>query len=600
LLKVNLRERIEEILANVYSTGHNQIQAAYEYNESFQNEGLRKSQFVVDRIEELDGKIHNELKDFTALSVGGSDGSDLLALVKNTPVRRTILLEYDNAAAQLATKYTEPLIKQEGGELKVIIGDAFQQLETIVALLDDERRDGAKGLLCVFFGVLHELPRRSSGFELRQYISRLSSVFDRNLFFLSEPCLPPHTEEEIEVRVADIGEARLFELLNHINAHLFGKKQSNNMLSNGFVRAGFPLVMEMLHKLLRFETIPRLQHEMKERLTEFTSDQFVQAFRIALPGSFIERTERVSEGFQRAFLSVDVELRTLNGQAMVLPFSHVRVSAISLPPIQKPFKQELSQEFRYADSSLADVDFPIPFNHPVTEIVLALRSHDWYRQSPAIEKIFTTLNWKERTPDEAFVLGRNVYQCADGEEKRAKNIVNNLRRELAKIPDDLGVHVLIGMFYEVYFDSEGKFRGHDLKDTHLAKLFSLEKSKKFKGCIDFIRAALEPFRDCLGVLPNTTPECLVVNVKLNLSENPPMVESIKCNGTEQMIPRRDHDEDPADGLSDRPFQLETFGVRLGKFWRIPDDHIDVRFDTNVSEIKIVQIRPGKTVRRLQM
>ena len=596
---MDLKLRIEEILANVYSTGHDQTKAAQVYNESFQNEGLRKSQFVVDRINELDAATQEELKDFTAISVGGADGSDLLALVRNTPVRRTILLEYDNAAAALATRHTKQLIEDEGGELHVIIGDAFQQLEPIVERLKVEQKNGAHGLMCVFFGVLHELPQRSNGFELRHYISRLSSVFDRNLFFLSEPCMPPYTEKDVEVRVANIGEDQLFELLKHINAHLFSKEQSIRKLSHGYVRAGFPLVIEMLHKLLRFETIPRLRHEMEEKLTQFTSDQFVQAFRTTLPRAFVERTERVSEGFQHAFWSADVELRTIEGQPLVMPFSHVRVTAISLPPLQSS-KQELPKEFRYADSSLADVDFPTPSGDPVTDIILALRTYNFYQQSPAIDEIFTKLNWQERTPDEAFVLGRNIYQCAEGKEKRAEGILKHLRRELAKIPDDWSIHILNGMFYEAYFDHEGKFRRDDLKDTHLAKLFSLETISKFKDCIEFIHTALEPYRDRLGVLPSRTPERLAVNVTLNLTEHPPLIESIKCGGVEQLVPLHDHVSDPAYELSYRPVRLEKFGVKLSKFWRIPDGRLDVCFDTGVSKIEEIQIRPGKTVRRLQM
>ena len=77
---------------------------------------------------------------------------------------------------------------------------------------------------------------------------------------------------------------------------------------------------------------------------------------------------------------------------------------------------------------------------------------------------------------------------AEGDENRASDIMKDLRRELAKIPDASSMHVLNGMFYEAYFDHEGKFRGDKLKDKHLARLFALETSSKFAVCIDFIRA----------------------------------------------------------------------------------------------------------------
>jgi len=50
------------------------------------------------------------------------------------------------------------------------------------------------------------------------------------------------------------------------------------------------------------------------------------------------------------------------------------------------------------------------------------------------------------------VLGRNVYQCAHGGERRAIALLGELRAELAKFPADAAVHQLNGMLFEVYFD----------------------------------------------------------------------------------------------------------------------------------------------------
>jgi hypothetical protein len=270
----NLKQRIEEILAGAYSTNYDPVQASREYSESFQHEGARKAKFVIDRINDLDEPSWESLKGHVALSVGGADGSDLLALVKGTPIKHAILLEQDDETAGFATNHTKPLIEAESGTLKVIIGDAVQKLDRVVKLLEAKKERGANGLLCVFFGVLHERPRRSTEFEWGHCISRLASVFEQNLFFLSEPCLPPHKKEQVEVRVSKISEDQLFELLDHINAHLFNEQYQIKTMSRGFVRTDFPLVMEMLHKLLRSESIARFRHEMGERLTQFTSNEF--------------------------------------------------------------------------------------------------------------------------------------------------------------------------------------------------------------------------------------------------------------------------------------------------------------------------------------
>jgi hypothetical protein len=75
----------------------------------------------------------------------------------------------------------------------------------------------------------------------------------------------------------------------------------------------------------------------------------------------------------------------------------------------------------------------------VTKIINDLKSYTWPVQAPAIKAIFD-LGWSTLTPDEIFVLGRNIYQCADGGENRAKAILADLRRELAKLPEDAALH----------------------------------------------------------------------------------------------------------------------------------------------------------------
>jgi hypothetical protein len=123
---------IEEILRGVYSTGHDLVQANLDYSESFRREGARKTQFVINRIAELDEATLGRLETFVAISIGGADGSDLLALVEKTSIKKAIMLEIDNAAAEFARIHTKPLIKRLGAWLEIVIGDAAQQLEAII------------------------------------------------------------------------------------------------------------------------------------------------------------------------------------------------------------------------------------------------------------------------------------------------------------------------------------------------------------------------------------------------------------------------------------------------------------------------------------
>src|ERR1039458_2519914 len=132
---------------------------------------------------------------------------------------------------------------------------------------------------------------------------------------------------------------------------------------------------------------------------------------------------------------------------------------------------ELSSQFSYAEEARADVDFPRPKGNKVSELLDALQSYTLPKQAPAVSAIFE-LDWKTVSKDQTFVLGRNIYQCACGSERRAIAVLDNLRAELAQLPTDAAAHLLDGMFYEVYFNKAGEFRGHKLKGRYLDRLRS--------------------------------------------------------------------------------------------------------------------------------
>ena len=179
---------------------------------------------------------------------------------------------------------------------------------------------------------------------------------------------------------------------------------------------------------------------------------------------------------------------------------------------------DLPKQFSYGDGAKADVDFPMPKSKAVTKIISDLKSYTWPVQSPAIKAVFD-LDWSALTPDEIFVLGRNIYQCADGGENRAKAILAGLRRELAKVPEDAALHLLNGMFFEVYFDAQGELRPRQ-KGRYLSELLKLQQVKKFAPAISFIHRALQPYHAHLPFLPSLNPE--PVRFKLLLKKSAPL------------------------------------------------------------------------------
>ncbi len=257
----------------------------------------------------------------------------------------------------------------------------------------------------------------------------------------------------------------------------------------------------------------------------------------------------------------------------------------------------VDSKFKYANEAKVDVDFPMPKGDEITQIIQALRSHNWYTQNPAIKKIFG-LDWSKVTPDQLFVLGRNIYQCACGEEKRAFEIVKNLRREMATFPLEVAEHLINGIFYEVYFNPEGEFRESDLKSRLITSLFAIQTVAKYENCISFIRKALQPYRSSLAVLPSKTPEKVVLEVTVK-KKDPPLVNSIKFMGNELLT---DHIEDEDSysrvwTLSFRKFSVDSLAEQVSSAWHIPEGQLELICDKKISPDTMFRLPEGKTIKQ---
>jgi hypothetical protein len=151
------------------------------------------------------------------------------------------------------------------------------------------------------------------------------------------------------------------------------------------------------------------------------------------------------------------------------------------------------------------------------EIIKKLRSHDWYKQNPAIRAL-TTLDKSRLDKSSMFLLGRNILQTADGGENSANHIIRNLDTWL----DDWFIseenHVLNGILYEMYFNSKGQFRQINFKNSLIEEIFILQKIEKYKKSFEFIRAQLLPFLDFIFYVPTFPPATLPIEISFEKIE----------------------------------------------------------------------------------
>ena len=262
-----VHEIVEKILANAarqnsYVKSTTDEAARREYNANFEGEGQRKIRFVVADLDDLKRRGFNAAH-AVALSIGGSDGSDLRALMSQTGIRGGVLLEYDNDAAERARKKSPPL--------KVITGDATQQLDAALRAAK-ELVPAADTLIVLCFGVLHELPTRSPGFDFDHFFDLLFGAgFPSVLVYCAKSCAQNGNAggwpKQVEIGIPSVPASKLADVAEVVRNYPFRdlRVAAPTVCTEPHVRMGGNLAVEVLHKVLRFNSVERYFHEMEER-----------------------------------------------------------------------------------------------------------------------------------------------------------------------------------------------------------------------------------------------------------------------------------------------------------------------------------------------
>jgi hypothetical protein len=169
----------------------------------------------------------------------------------------------------------------------------------------------------------------------------------------------------------------------------------------------------------------------------------------------------------------------------------------------------ISVETGYIDEVVADRNFKSS-GSKIEQIIEDLGSHDWYMQNPAVEEVY---NLKPKKEDKSwmFLLGRNLLQAADGNARKAMSFIRDTY-EIKRFEVDGENHLLNGILFEIYFDSDGKFRINDFKARCLEEVLNTYQKKDYESSLEFIRQQLLPFKDDLYVLPNLPIETISINL----------------------------------------------------------------------------------------
>jgi hypothetical protein len=146
----------------------------------------------------------------------------------------------------------------------------------------------------------------------------------------------------------------------------------------------------------------------------------------------------------------------------------------------------------------------------VDEIISNLQTSDWNKQNPAMDKLSAT-PIQNLNKNQQFIIGRNILQ-ASGYAHNATNFIEDLKNKLPKYNIGDENHLLNGMLFEIYFNSNGDFRRDNLKGNYIENIFSLRHLPQYKKSFDFINNALEPYKNELFYIPNTVDSIIDVDI----------------------------------------------------------------------------------------
>jgi Caspase domain len=111
----------------------------------------------------------------------------------------------------------------------------------------------------------------------------------------------------------------------------------------------------------------------------------------------------------------------------------------------------------YSNVALSDHLFVLDASKTSHTIIQGLKTHDWYRQNPAVAKLTPELANKAGI-NSLFVLGRNIYQAACGGSHGAVEFLAAFMSKAAGIDEAKHKALFDGILFEIFFDSQGKLR----------------------------------------------------------------------------------------------------------------------------------------------
>lgn len=230
----------------------------------------------------------------------------------------------------------------------------------------------------------------------------------------------------------------------------------------------------------------------------------------------------------------------------------------------------------YSGSALADSKYDITKGLlQVNECIEKLKSHNWYLQNPAINKLteltFSSVPETHDNIDAFFVLGRNILQSADGTSGSAIHFIENLVFHLLDWPVKLKKAFIDGCLYEVFFDSMGKIRPKSFKASYFETLVNQVNNIDINCPFKFINTELEQKSDgrFVPVVNSDTRYTFEFSFNKKSEIDPYRTKTLKINGINVSETfKKDYEYKFCD--------VENLKNNLSGYYAIPIQYIEIK------------------------
>ena len=167
-------------------------------------------------------------------------------------------------------------------------------------------------------------------------------------------------------------------------------------------------------------------------------------------------------------------------------------------------------------------------------------------------------------------------------------IIERFRSHLRRWTQSGKNHILNGILFEIYFNSQGMFRRNMIKSGMLDKVCALESMKEYADSFDFIKEQLLPFRDFLYYIPSTNPKSLPVEA---------LIEDVEYEGiggrkkiaptlTKLCINGRDILAEEDEDIMRRTLNFEDLEKRLAVELAVPKARLTLSVNRKVEQVKV--------------